>query len=48
MKTLFLPLVNWGVGALMIGIFALVCVLITAVVIKMVTGEKSKDDPSNS
>ncbi|MDX1271339.1 hypothetical protein [Bizionia paragorgiae] len=40
MKSLMLPLVNWGMGAAIIGVFALVCVVLAAVVINMVKSDK--------
>jgi hypothetical protein len=30
MKTLFSPLVDWGMGSFVIGVFALVCIILIA------------------
>ena len=35
MNVLFLPLVNWGMGAVLIGVFALVCIVMVAVVMSL-------------
>lgn len=35
-----IALVNWGMGVLIMGIFALVCLILSISVIKMVTGNK--------
>ena len=32
MNALFLPLVNWGLGTLIIGVFAVVCIVLIAVI----------------
>lgn len=40
MRSLILPLVNWGMGAAIIGVFALVCIVLAAVVINMVKSDK--------
>lgn len=37
-----LPLVSWGNGVLMIGVFALVCVILTVAVLLLVMGGGSK------
>ncbi len=39
--TIFLA--NWGIGTLLIGIFALVCVALTIIVLSFVLGGKRKD-----
>jgi len=41
--SLFLPLVNWGMGTIIIGVFVLVCIILTLVVINMVRSDKKKD-----
>ena len=46
MNLLFLPLVNWGMGAVLIGVFAVVCILIVAVVMNLVKGDKKDDKAS--
>lgn len=40
MKSLFLPLVDWGMGTFIIGVFAVVCVIIIAVIYNL---SRSKD-----
>ncbi|MDT0555919.1 hypothetical protein [Patiriisocius hiemis] len=48
MKALFLPLVDWGMGTIIIGVFALVCVILTAIVIGMMnSGKKNGSKNSN-
>lgn len=43
--TSIIPLVNWGMGAIIIGVFAVVCVVIILVVYNMVTtGKKDTTD----
>lgn len=37
-----LSLVNYGIGTVMIGIFALVCLVLSMMVIKMVNSDKKK------
>jgi hypothetical protein len=46
MKTAsIIPLVNWGMGAILIGIFAVVCVVMIFIVYNMVTtGKKDTTD----
>jgi hypothetical protein len=43
MKLLSLPLFNWTNGVVMIGVFALVCVILIAVLINFMAGGKKKD-----
>ncbi|WP_299210547.1 hypothetical protein [uncultured Dokdonia sp.] len=47
MKNLILPLVNWGMGAIIIGIFAVVCIVMVAVVYHLANSDK-KGDKSQS
>jgi len=35
-----IPLVNWGMGTILIVVFALVCIIIVAVVANMMKGNK--------
>lgn len=43
MKTLItLPLVNWKMGAIIIGIFAFVCILMVLIISSMIKGDKKK------
>ncbi len=39
---MFYPLVNWSNGIIMIGIFALVCVILVAIMISFVNSERKK------
>jgi hypothetical protein len=40
---LFYPLVNWSNGIIMIGIFALVCVILVAVLLSFIYSERKKE-----
>ncbi|WP_255592687.1 hypothetical protein [Marixanthomonas sp. SCSIO 43207] len=42
LTTIILPLVDWGMGTAMIIVFAVVCVVLFAVVYAMVSGGKKK------
>lgn len=44
MELTFLPLVNWGMGTTLIIIFAVVCVVLAAMVFKFVMTGKSKEE----
>ena len=44
MNILFLPLVNWSMGAVLIGVFALVCIVMVAVVMSIAKGDKKQSD----
>ncbi|GER58090.1 hypothetical protein [Patiriisocius marinus] len=47
MKNLLVtPLVNWGMGAAIIGVFALVCVVLVFVVYSMASSDKKAKDSS--
>ncbi|ARN78868.1 hypothetical protein BST97_13200 [Nonlabens spongiae] len=55
METTNLPLANWGNGTIMIGVFALVCIVLVAVIYNMVnskpadqTNDKTTDLDSDS
>ncbi|MGJ8667267.1 MAG: hypothetical protein ACSHW7_12935 [Patiriisocius sp.] len=48
MNSLFLPLVNWGIGTVIIGVFAVVCIVIVLVVYSLANGDKKKDGDSES
>ncbi len=52
MNQLILPLANWNYGTILIIIFALVCVGLTALVLSFVLGGKTKlednQDPSDN
>ncbi|MFZ0491428.1 MAG: hypothetical protein WBV11_02850 [Salegentibacter sp.] len=39
-----LALVNYGMGTLMIGIFALVCLVLSMMVVRMVNSDKKKKE----
>ena len=47
MKSLIIPLVDWGMGAVLIGVFALVCITLTLIVFSMANSDKKKDDTTN-
>jgi heme/copper-type cytochrome/quinol oxidase subunit 2 len=38
--TSIIPLVNWGMGTILIGIFALVCIVLVLVVYNMASSDK--------
>ncbi|MDY0781403.1 hypothetical protein [Tenacibaculum sp. IB213877] len=42
MKQFFLPIVSWSNGALMIAVFALVCIILITAVLFLIMGGKSK------
>ncbi|MFD1063980.1 hypothetical protein ACFQ1Q_12050 [Winogradskyella litorisediminis] len=49
MKTLLsIPLVNWGMGAIIIGVFAIVCFIMAAIVYSMVNTDKKQQDSNSS
>lgn len=48
MKSLTLPLVDWGMGAALIGFFAVVCIGLVLVVYSLAKGDKSVDDVKKS
>ncbi|MFD0796755.1 hypothetical protein ACFQZJ_04730 [Maribacter chungangensis] len=41
MQTIY-PLVNWNNGIIMIGVFALVCIVLVAVMIGFINSERKK------
>ncbi|GGG20231.1 hypothetical protein GCM10011344_21110 [Dokdonia pacifica] len=43
MKYLIFPLVNWVMGAIVIGIFAIVCIVMALVVYNLATGDKKTE-----
>lgn len=43
MTNLAIPLADWGMGTFLIIIFALVCIVLTIIVIAFVLGGKKKD-----
>ena len=54
MNTLFIPLVDWGMGSFIIGVFAVVCITLVLVVVSLMRGDVSapmpemkKEDPSS-
>ncbi|MFT5752785.1 MAG: ABC-type spermidine/putrescine transport system permease subunit I [Flavobacteriales bacterium] len=47
MNLLFLPLVNWGMGAAIIAVFVIVCIVMVAIVLNLAKGDK-KDNQSNT
>lgn len=38
MNSFFLPLVNWGLGTVLIGVFALVCMILIVVIYNLSRG----------
>ena len=38
-----IPLVNWGMGTIIIGVFALVCIVMAAVVYNLINSDKKKN-----
>ena len=47
MNAIFLPLVNWGMGTIIIGVFAVVCVALVLVVYSLANGDKKSKDTEN-
>jgi len=47
MKTMFLPLVNWGMGTIIIGVFAVVCVVLVAVIYNLTRSTQKVNDDNN-
>ena len=45
---LFLPLVNWGMGAVTIGVFAVVSTIMAAVVYRLANSGKNKENTNSS
>lgn len=45
--TSIIPLVNWGMGTVLIGVFALVCVVLVLVVYSMASGDKKAPTTEN-
>ena len=39
-----IPLVDWGMGTVVIGVFALVCVIIVFVVLSLMNSDKKKKE----
>ena len=48
MYRIMLPLVNWGMGTVIIGVFAVVCVVISLVVYNLATSDNKKKDSEDS
>lgn len=47
MNLLFLPLVNWGMGTIIIVVFVIVCIVMTAIVMNMAKGDKKNNKSDN-
>ena len=47
MENILIPLVNWGMGALLIGVFALVCIALVLVVYSLANNDKKAPDITN-
>ncbi|GAK88904.1 hypothetical protein JCM19297_3428 [Nonlabens ulvanivorans] len=43
-----LPLVDWTMGAILIGVFALVCIALVAIVMNMMKTDKKKDESTRA
>ena len=43
MKNLIVPLVNWGMGAILIAVFAVVCIIMVLIVYNLANGDKKAD-----
>jgi hypothetical protein len=46
MNSIIIPLVDWGMGSILIGVFAVVCIVIALVVYNLANSDK-KDDTDN-
>ena len=45
MKSIFLPLVNWEMGTLLIVVFAIVCIVLVGIIYNMTqSGQKNTED----
>lgn len=47
MKNLILPLVNWGMGAILIAVFAIVCIVMVLIVYNLASNDKKADSGQN-
>lgn len=43
MKNLIIPLFNWLNGVIMMGVFALVCILLIGILVNFMTSEKKEN-----
>ncbi len=44
MKSLYVPLVDWDMGTIIIGVFAFVCIVLVAIVIGFMNSGKKNND----
>lgn len=44
MNIQILPLENWGMGTIIIGVFAVVCIALVAIVLSLAKGDKKKEN----
>lgn len=44
MKNLILPLVNWAMGAIIIGVFVIVCIVMVVVIYNLANGDKKENN----
>lgn len=44
MEHFLILLVDWGMGALLIGVFALVCITLVLIVLNMIKGDSKKSE----
>tara|TARA_R100000935_G_scaffold15425_2_gene30842 strand:+ start:60508 stop:60684 length:177 start_codon:yes stop_codon:yes gene_type:complete len=47
MNSLFLPLVNWGLGTILIGVFAIVCIVLVAVIYNLTRSNQNIKNERN-
>ncbi len=47
MNTIFLPLVNWGMGTIIIGVFAIVCIVMILVIYNLSNSGKKNEENKN-
>lgn len=47
MENIIIPLVNWGMGALLIGVFAVVCIALVLVIYSLASNDKKAADTTN-
>lgn len=43
-----IPLVNWGMGAVIIGVFALVCITMSIVIYRMINTDKENSNTDDA
>lgn len=48
MKNLIFPLVNWSMGAIIIGVFAIVCIVMVVVIYNLANSDKKSNDTTHT